>query len=228
MSLARARRVRRMPLIRRPAEGIFRAAKAPPPAPGLPRAAAMEEGAAVRAFEMLLERLGRIEDAVARLAADRRDDRMAVDVRQAMMVPVTALLRPVSTHSRTYKICERLENVLHDNVDLSLDGPGLVRGAAALLGRLGTHRITYLMLCQISYLTDDLGAVLDLADDRDSVPPEDALAFYLYAEGNIVRQRYGDRGEKFSDRILSAVDGLRGHWGALGYSPGDPWYIWAY
>ena len=185
----------------------------------------------IAAFEMLVRRLSDVESAMARAEKSVRELPAAQDVRDVGLVSVTDLVdRPIRPHHRLYKLCERLEDALYDAVDLSQSGRGIVRGCVERLRGLGANRVTFLMLCQISNLTSDIEAVLDLADDRRLVPIEDALAFVLHAEDILSTRHQADPDER--DRLLERVDASiqrwRAHWDTIAFVPGRPWTIGHY
>lgn len=185
----------------------------------------------VLAFEMLIRRLEGVESAVARAERLLRDQAAAQDVRDVLMVCVTDLVhQPIRPHHRLYKLCERLEDLLHDAVDQALGGEEVVRRSVERLRELGANRITFLMLCQMSNMTDDIGAVLDAAEDRRLVPVEDALAFALHAEDLVSAHHQSDPDEqaRLFERTESMVDRWRGHWETVGFKPGRSWSIGHY
>lgn len=182
-------------------------------------------------FDMLIRRLEELEGAVARAEKLVRDQPAAQDVRDVLLVCVTDLVRqPIRPHQRLYKLCERLENVLYDAVDLSQSGEDIVRRCVERLTELGANKVTFLMLCQISNLTDDIDAILDITDNRNLVPVEDALAFALHAEDLINNQYQSDLDEqaRLFERVEQKIDRWRAHWKTIDFKPGKPWSIGHY
>eukprot|EP00873_Tetraselmis_striata_P033915 jgi/Tetstr1/454179/TSEL_041098.t1 len=188
----------------------------------------------VAAFEMLMRRIGDVEDTMLRTERLFRDQGAAADVRDILLTPVTDLVnRTMASHERLYRLCERLEDLLHQAVDAATragDPRGVVDVAVARLRELGASRLTFLMLCQISNMTDDLELILDLVGDRRIVPDADALAFALHAEDIACRyfQDRADRREAIYARVETITNDLRMHWKAVGFQPGRPWSIASY
>eukprot|EP00873_Tetraselmis_striata_P043902 jgi/Tetstr1/464166/TSEL_008971.t1 len=189
------------------------------------------EDAQIATFEMLIRRLEEVEASVGRAERLLRDQPAAQDVREIMLVSVSDLVHhPIRPHHRLYKLCERMEDALYEAVDLAESGKDIVRRCVDRLRELGANRITFLMLCQMSNLTDDLDAVLDVAEQRRLVPIDDSLAFALHAEDLVSTQHQSDPDEKarLLERVEAAIDRGRPHWGAMGFVPGRPWTIGHY
>lgn len=184
----------------------------------------------VAAFEMLIERLERVEDGLARTERLICDQRAALDVREITLLPVTRLVGSrLSPHGREYRLCERLEDILYDSMDVLAPAQTVIDRAVRRLRELGADRVTFLMLCQIANMTEDLRPVLDLACTRPLVPVEDALAFMLHAE-NLVPFKTDDRDERdeLNEKIHGFIHQHKSLWGTLGFVPGNPWVIGSY
>lgn len=191
----------------------------------------MDTSPTIAVFEMLIQRLGKVEDGIARTEKLLKDQRAFEDVREIMLTPVTSLVGArLLPHEREYKLCERLEDILHDSIDISAPSKKIVKSCVDRLMDLGAHRLSFLMLCQISNMTEDLEPVLDLACSSELVPIEDAVAFMLHSEdlASLRNNDDPDRRDAILERISVFLDRYKSHWKTLGFSPGKPWIIGSY
>nr|WRJ69756.1 hypothetical protein TetV2_00307 [Oceanusvirus sp.] len=192
---------------------------------------ARDDSAAVRAFEMLTERLASLEEAVARSEKRVADAPLQLDVREIMLIPAQELVfSKIRPGSKLYRLCERLETILSDAVK-DLEGSAVLKTAIDRLRELGANRITFLMLDQISWLCDDTEAVIDFAFTSYLVPIEESVAYALRAE-DIVHCNVKPRDEALAERLFGRISAfLRRHkwqWKNIFYSPGEPWTIASY
>ena len=185
------------------------------------------DSAQTRVFEMLVERLGALEDSVSRVAKRMSEIDARADIRELVLTPVSELVGTnTEPDSRYYKLCERLELYMYDALDVAQRGPDFVRRAAEWLREMGANRISFPLLCQISNMTDDVVAVLNLIKNTGVVPVEDGLAFALFEE-----QQMRLAGSHDPDTQIALQDFIlryKHQWSNVGYRPGVYWLISRY
>ena len=187
-----------------------------------------DSNSSLRVFEMLIERIGALEDAVQRSNRRIRDMDIRADVRHLILTPVKSLIgNSRDTDSVYYKLCERLETHMYEalHADIAKPGAHFVRSALEWLQYMGANRINFPLLVQISNMTDDTEEVMKVVTDTGLVPIEDGLAFALYQDAilNTIIPTEADTGIRST--IAEFIHRNRHHWSSVGYRPGMLWVV---
>lgn len=185
----------------------------------------------LRVFEMLIERIGALEDAVHRANRRVSDMDIRADVRHLVLTPVKSLIgKSHDTDSTYYKLCERLETYMYEalHADVAKPGAHFVRSALEWLQYMGANKINFPLLVQIANMTDDTEEVMKVVTESGLVPMEDGMAFALYQDAMLNMTIPTDADAGIRSTIAEFIYRNRHHWSSVGYRPGVLWVVARY
>lgn len=185
--------------------------------------------ACVRVFEMMVERLGALEDAVAETNKRVKEIDARADIRHLLLTPVKSLIGSTQdTDSVYYKLCERLESHMYKAMDMSKPDPDLFHAALNWLQSMGANKINFPLLVQIWNMTDDVASVMEVVKNTELVPVEDGLAFALSQRANLHTMPQSYQDTSTIDMLSEYILAHKHHWSSVMYRQGIFWVIARY